>query len=165
MDRTTSSRRRFLALTAAGGGLSTAGCSGLLGDTPAQNGGSADGDGTRQVMVLVTPDQEAMMEERSRIGEEIQSGNLSQREVQDMFAAAQQRVLAETAGEVESVVTERGMTVEAVKPRRGALLVSGSAVALLDLLSHESVRGLLSEASFQELQTPTPTSTPNSTDG
>lgn len=155
MDRPTPSRRRFLALTAAGSGLSVAGCSELEGDPPAATDGEteADGGARRQATLFVEPDQEALQEARTRITQQVQDGNLSQQEAQRELAAAQEEIVADAVGEVESAVSDGTVTIEDSRETRGALLMAGPATGLIDLLSHDAVGGLVDAATFDEMQT------------
>lgn len=150
MDRSTPSRRGFLALTAAGSSLSVAGCSGLLDDEP----GATDGGTERQVALFVEPDQEAVQEMRSRLGQQIEDDNLSQQEVQSALARARRDLLSDTVARFESEMADRAVTVEETVEPRGALLLSGPATALIDLLSHDLARAMVDAEGFEELQTP-----------
>lgn len=158
MDPSSKSRRRFLGLAAIGSATSIAGCSDILGGPSATDGETGtDGDATRQITVLVSPSQEALMDVRSQIGQEIQDGNMTQAEVQQRFAEEQRRLTREAVADLEPSITDRGLTIDERRAGQGALLVSGPATGLIDLLSLDRIRGLVGSTQFQELATPTPT--------
>lgn len=148
MDRRTSSRRRFLGLAAVGSGVSVAGCSGLVDDSPA----ATEGDGAhRRATLYAEPDQQSLLEARQEVGRLLQEENYTQAEAQEWLRNRREEIIVDAVGTVETAVGETAVTVEDTKPKRGALLLAGPATGLIDLLSTEQVGGLVAASEFESL--------------
>lgn len=149
MDASTPSRRQFLALTGAGAGLSVAGCNALQSDGSDGSGGTEGSD--RTATLLVQPDQQAIEEARSNVTQQLEAGEINQSEAQVTLQEEQQTVVADAVAAAESEIEDGQLSIDDRKDAQGALLVSGPATGLIDLLGSESVGALLDEATFEEI--------------
>lgn len=151
---TTPSRRQFLAMTGVGAGMSVAGCNGLIDDGPAQTGDGETGGGdgsTRRATLVVQPDQQAMQAAERNATQQIDSGDGNQTAAVQQFQETQRELVGEAVEDIETAIDDGSVTIEDREEQVGALLVSGPAGAMIDLLSNESVGALVAEATFEQL--------------
>ncbi|SNZ15764.1 hypothetical protein SAMN06269185_2591 [Natronoarchaeum philippinense] len=137
-DDFSTGRRKLLQSAGAGGTALLAGCSERLG--LAQN--DSDGDGQREVGVVVAADQQALLEAQSEAQQGVQSGNLTQQEATEQYRQ-RQRELLEQAIESLTESLSSSVTVEQRYSQLGAVVISGPADALLDTLELESTQSLV----------------------
>lgn len=160
-------RRRVLAAAATGSTLSLAGCGSLGSDgsepdsdaDQTEGAESDDGDGETDetgsaaagaatAAVDIQADLQAV---QSDVRERLQAGNITQEEAQTELREAQIELLEEAVARVEAYAAETdGLAVSRTNERAGAVLVSGDAGAVLDVLDTESVTALLSAGDFPE---------------
>lgn len=149
MERSTS-RRRFLALTAAGVGLSVAGCSGLSDDGTGDGGSGGDGSG-QQATLVVQIDQQALQEAQTNASQQVQSGELNQSVAVQQYQETQQELLDDAISSAETEIQDTSLTIDDRKEQQGAFLVSGSSDEMVDLLSNDSIAALVPVSTFEEL--------------
>lgn len=162
-----STRRRFMELAGASATVSLAGCNALQGgDGDGTNTGtgpqsqSADAD-SATVTVVVEPDQTQLQERQQEIQSELQAGNLTQSEAQAEYRTAQENLAEDAITSFEERATsDLGLTVDDSISEAGALLVTGPPAGLIDTLSIESVTGILSQATFEQIRSQARTETP-----
>jgi hypothetical protein len=162
-----STRRRFIEIAGVGAAGSIAGCNALQGESDGESEGasgsqnrsntanSESGDETPtveivEVMAQVRLDAEALAEKEQEIAAEIESGNITREEAQQRF----QEIRAEEyANRIDSIkqsgaLSEMGIEIKDSTEARGALLVAGSASALINALSMDSIDGVFSKERF-----------------
>lgn len=143
-------RRRFLELAGTGLTLSLAGCS-----APSPSDGQAATDGTvgqtATVTLALEIDQQALQDVQSRLTQELQNGTVNRSEAQEELYAAEADLLAEAAATFRDRIADReAISVADSAEQIGVLLLSGTPTALIETLTYPEVRGLFSEATFQQ---------------
>ncbi|WP_191906100.1 MULTISPECIES: hypothetical protein [unclassified Haloarcula] len=166
-----STRRRFMELAGTSATVSLAGCNALQGgDSDGTETGtgpqshSADAD-SATVTVVVEPDQTQLQERQQEIQSELQAGNLTQSEAQAEYRTAQENIAEDAINSFkERATADFGLTVDDSVPEASALLVTGPPAGLIDTLSVESVSGILSQATFEQILSQVRTETPGETE-
>jgi hypothetical protein len=146
----TTDRRRFLQLAGTGGTLALAGCS-----APSPGGAlEATGDSvteTATVTVALEIDEEALQTARQDLVSKIQNGTLNQTQAQEQLYATERELLADAATAFrERVDGTETLTVEDAATDIGVFLVSGTPAALIESIGRPEVRGLFSQATFEQ---------------
>lgn len=142
-------RREFLSLAGAGLSLSMAGCS-----APEPGAGTADvNDGPTEratVTVALEIDQEAFATAREELVQRIENGSINQSQAQSELLQTEAELLSEAADTFATHASDTELTVEKRAESVGVLLVSGPPAALIDAIGRSEVRGLFSEATYQQ---------------
>lgn len=162
-----STRRRFIEIAGVGAGGSIAGCNALQGGSDGESEGASDaqngsntassesGDETStvetvEVMAQVRLDAEAVAEKEQEVAAEFESGNITQQEAQQRFQDIRAEEYADRIESIKQsgVLSEMGIEIKDSTEARGALLVAGSASALVNALSIDSIDGIFSRERF-----------------
>jgi hypothetical protein len=166
-----STRRRFMELAGVSATVSLAGCNALQGgDSDGANTGTGSqsqsaGTEPATVTVGVEPDQTQLRERQQEIQSEIQAGNLTQSEAQAEYRTAQENLAEDAINSFEERATsDLGLTIDDSISQAGALLVTGPPAGLIGTLSVESVTGILSQATFEDIRSQVRTETPGATE-
>ncbi|WP_144901670.1 hypothetical protein [Halobellus captivus] len=153
-DLTPTNRRRFLEGASIGGATLLAGCTDQL-DLGGQEASDAQSESPNEsssdgVGAIAAVDQQAMQEEQVRLQEEIQSGNLTQEEAREEYATIQSEYIEEAITALtDAAEAQEGVSVEEEYDSFGAVIVSGDAGGILQLLNSDEVSALVSQADIE----------------
>jgi len=155
MDDPTATRRRLLESATVGGGALLAGCtdqldvgggSGTGADQVASDGTTVDGVGA-----VATVDQEALQQERLRIREELQAGNISREEAQQQASELRREFVGDAVTALsETAAGTDGVDVGAEYPSLGAVILTGEAAPILGVLGSEDVSALVARSDVED---------------
>ena len=147
-------RRHVLAAAATGSTLGLPGCGDLIGSdnaaeqTDGDNEGGVDNNSEARATIVIDV-QEEIQAAQEEIGTRVQEGNLSQEEAQAELRETQIEVISAAIEDVRTYVADTDdLTVENANEQAGAVLVAGSAAAVLGTLDADSVNALLSATDF-----------------